>query len=177
MWSLKAKTEGTFGIPARIDPSCSNPPIRAILRAGSKSPLMTTEWCDSDPNMTIAILFQILWGAIHANPSANADTHLRGRFWPVKVDGYTVALKNIQRNRFCSQQSDHSLSVDQIGITEMSRLTLEELVLSRRIYNMDFDFANAIIYGETPVTMATANSSNNTATDNTVEFRFAHTES
>ncbi|PRQ33040.1 putative clostridium epsilon toxin ETX/ mosquitocidal toxin MTX2 [Rosa chinensis] len=53
-------------------------------------------------------------------------------------------------------------------------MRLEELVLSRKIYNVDFDLKNAITYSETPVTMAIANASNDTSAENTVEFKFAY---
>ncbi|PRQ53175.1 putative clostridium epsilon toxin ETX/ mosquitocidal toxin MTX2, Agglutinin [Rosa chinensis] len=100
-------------------------------------------------------------------------------FWPVKVDSNKVAFKS--NNKFCAQISDANatdgLKAAYTSIPTNSRFTLEELVLSRRIYNTDFDLKNAIIYGETPITMATANASNNTSVDNTVEFKFAYTES
>ncbi|KAM5581032.1 hypothetical protein ABKV19_010310 [Rosa sericea] len=103
-------------------------------------------------------------------------------FLPVKVDSTTVALKCLSNNRFCTRhtgsiQDGLSANETSTSISNSSRFRLEELVLSRRIYNTDFDLANAIIYGETPVTMATANASNNTSADNTVEFKFAYTES
>ncbi|PRQ53182.1 putative clostridium epsilon toxin ETX/ mosquitocidal toxin MTX2, Agglutinin [Rosa chinensis] len=108
-----------------------------------------------------------------------AATDTSTLFWPVKVDSNKVALKS--NNKFCAQISDangtDALNAVYISIPTNSRFTLEELVLSRRIYNTDFDLKNAIIYGETPVTMATANASNNTSADNTVEFKFAYTES
>ncbi|XP_062016825.1 uncharacterized protein LOC133733209 [Rosa rugosa] len=113
--------------------------------------------------------------------SAGNATDLTTLFCPVKVDTSTVALKSLSNDRFCSRYTDlgvtNGLNARLTSITVHSRMALEELVLSRIIYNADFDLANAIIYGETPVTMATANASNNTSADNTVEFKFAYTES
>ncbi|KAM5581029.1 hypothetical protein ABKV19_010307 [Rosa sericea] len=113
--------------------------------------------------------------------SAGNATDLTTLFWPVKVDTSTVALKSLSNDRFCSRYTDlgvtNGLNARLTSITVHSRMALEELVLSRTIYNTEFDLANAIIYGETPVTMATANASNNTSADNTVEFKFAYTES
>ncbi|PRQ53180.1 putative aerolysin, Agglutinin domain, aerolysin-like toxin, beta complex domain-containing protein [Rosa chinensis] len=103
-------------------------------------------------------------------------------FWPVKVDNSTVALKCLSNDKFCTRHTGYiqdGLNVNETSttISNLSRFRLEELVLSRRIYNTDFDLKNAIIYGETPVTMATANATNNTSVANTVEFKFAYTES
>ncbi|XP_062016838.1 uncharacterized protein LOC133733224 [Rosa rugosa] len=103
-------------------------------------------------------------------------------FWPVKVNNSTVALKCLSNDKFCTRHTGYiqdGLNVNETSttISNLSRFRLEELVLSRRIYNTDFDLKNAIIYGETPVTMATANATNNTSVDNTVEFKFAYTES
>ncbi|KAM5581047.1 hypothetical protein ABKV19_010320 [Rosa sericea] len=103
-------------------------------------------------------------------------------FLPVKVDTSTAALKCVSNDKFCAlHTSDIKDGLNapntSTSISNVSRFTLEELVLSRRIYNADFDLKNAIIYGETPVTMATANASNNTSAENTVEFKFVYKES
>lgn len=118
-------------------------------------------------------------GTIYSDPRVLA-TNAATFFSAVKVDSNTVALKSLINHIFCSQASGTNLltaPLTQTSIAANSRFRVEELVLSRRIYNMDFDFAGAIIYGETPVTMATANTSNNTSAENTVEFKFSHTES
>lgn len=101
---------------------------------------------------------------------------------PVKVSGNAIALRSLcDNNYYCAQYSDANgsdfLHACYGSIAADSRFILEELVLSRKIYNTDFDLKNAIIYGETPITMATANASNNTAKDNTAEFRFEYKDS
>ncbi|XP_050379953.1 uncharacterized protein LOC126797356 [Argentina anserina] len=109
-----------------------------------------------------------------------AGTNPSTFFWPVRLGGNTVALRSMSNDKYCAHISDANgtdLNAAYTTITDNSRFTLEELVLSRRIYNAEFDLKNAIIYGETPVTMATANARNNTSADNTVEFKFAYTES
>lgn len=99
-------------------------------------------------------------------------------FWPIKVDRNVIALRSFVNNAFCGRfGNDDSLFATHQTIAADSRLEMEELVLSRTIYNAHFDLANAVIYGETPVNMATANVSNNTSAENTVEFKFAYTES
>ncbi|PRQ34746.1 putative aerolysin, Agglutinin domain, aerolysin-like toxin, beta complex domain-containing protein [Rosa chinensis] len=112
--------------------------------------------------------------------SAN-DLTTHSNFWPVKVNNNTIALNSSTNNNFCSlialNSTTDCLNAAYSSIAPESHLVMEELVLSRSIYNADFDLANAIIYGETPVTMATANASNNTDAENTVEFKFAYVES
>ncbi|PRQ29243.1 putative clostridium epsilon toxin ETX/ mosquitocidal toxin MTX2, Agglutinin [Rosa chinensis] len=102
-------------------------------------------------------------------------------FLPIKVDTSAAALKCLGNDKFCALHTYEYDYTDGLNapdtstsISNLSRWGLEELVLSRRIYNADFDLKNAIIYGETPVTMATANASNNTSAENTVEFKFAY---
>jgi hypothetical protein len=109
------------------------------------------------------------------------NNNSRSHFRPVNVNNNTFALRNISSNNFCSQMALNNttdgLSAAYSSITSEARLMMEELVLSRAIYNADFDLANAIIYGETPVAMATANANNNTDAENTIEFKFTYTES
>lgn len=104
------------------------------------------------------------------------------QFWPIKIDANTVALKCLDNNKFCSRHTGDThdglnANHNTCSISNFSRLMLEELVLSRKIYNTKFDLDNAITYGETPVNMATANASNSTAADNTVEFKLTYSDS
>ncbi|KAK9940956.1 hypothetical protein M0R45_017588 [Rubus argutus] len=113
---------------------------------------------------------------IWANTTDTTDDQTT--FWPVKVDKNVIALLSFANNNFCGQIENNAyFNAAFPTISRESRLVLEELVLSRRIYNADFDLANAVIYGETPITMATANASNNTPVDNIVEFKFTYTQS
>ncbi|KAK9928821.1 hypothetical protein M0R45_025941 [Rubus argutus] len=92
---------------------------------------------------------------------------------------FEVSTDGHGRAEFLSRHTKtfYCLSAAYSSITSEARLMMEELVLLRAIYNADFDLANAIIYGETPVAMATANASNNTDAENTIEFKFTYTES
>ncbi|KAL6136705.1 hypothetical protein ACLB2K_062000 [Fragaria x ananassa] len=102
-------------------------------------------------------------------------------FSAVNVNSNTVALKSMSTDQFCAQ-TNHALGTDLLtapftSIAASTHLRLEELVLSRRIYETSFDLANAVIYGETPIIMASASASNNTSADNTVELKFEYKES
>ncbi|XP_004306048.1 PREDICTED: uncharacterized protein LOC101290690 [Fragaria vesca subsp. vesca] len=115
--------------------------------------------------------------------STGDTTDLDTKFWPVKFNNGAVALKSLGIDLFCCQYTlptwgvTDGLRALHASINIDAVLTLEELVHERRIYNTNFDLKNAIIYGETPLTMATANAINNTSKDNTVEFKFTYTES
>ncbi|KAL6139935.1 hypothetical protein ACLB2K_058236 [Fragaria x ananassa] len=115
--------------------------------------------------------------------STGDTTDLDTMFWPVKFNNSAVALKSLGIDLFCCQYTlptwgvTDGLRALHASINIDAVLTLEELVHERRIYNTNFDLENAIIYGETPLTMATANAINNTSEDNTVEFKFTYTES
>ncbi|KAK9940927.1 hypothetical protein M0R45_017560 [Rubus argutus] len=101
-------------------------------------------------------------------------------FLPIKVDRNVIALRSFANDNLCGPsefRNGNFLSATHSTVVRESRLVMEELVLSRSIYNTDFDLANAVIYGETPVNMATANISNNSSAENTAEFKFAYTES
>ncbi|KAL6135439.1 hypothetical protein ACLB2K_067667 [Fragaria x ananassa] len=102
-------------------------------------------------------------------------------FWAVKVNSNTVALRSISSNRFCAQTTN-ALGTDILTaafttLAASTRFTLEELVLSRRIYDTVFDLESATVYGETPIVMATASSTNNSAAEITVQLRLEYTES
>ncbi|KAL6139954.1 hypothetical protein ACLB2K_058255 [Fragaria x ananassa] len=97
-------------------------------------------------------------------------------FWAVKVNSNTVALRSISSNRFCAQTTN-ALGTDILTaafttLAASTRFTLEELVLSRRIYDTVFDLESATVYGETPIVMATASSTNNSAAEITVQLSF-----
>lgn len=114
------------------------------------------------------------------NPTATATTSQLTSFLPIKVDRNVTALRSFANDNFCGPSEFRTgifISAKHPTVVTPSRLVMEELVLSRSIYNADFDLANAVIYGETPVNMATANISNNSSTENTAEFKFAYTKS
>ncbi|KAK9927767.1 hypothetical protein M0R45_024934 [Rubus argutus] len=118
-----------------------------------------------------------IWSDVASGTNLTTNHNFR----PVKVNNNTIALISFGNNNFCSEialnNTANCLNAAYSSLAPESRLVMEELVLSRSIYNADFDLANAIIYGETPVVMATANASNNTDAENTVEFKFIYTES
>ncbi|KAF5942643.1 hypothetical protein HYC85_020285 [Camellia sinensis] len=90
--------------------------------------------------------------------SNNSDT----LFWPVKVDDNIIALRNLGSNNFCKRLTTEGktscLNAAVRTITKEARLQLDETVLSRKIYNVDFRLMDARIYNKSFLTMANGDS-------------------
>ncbi|KAE8646728.1 uncharacterized protein LOC116404640 [Cucumis sativus] len=82
-------------------------------------------------------------------------------FWPVQLgDGHGVALRNRGNNRFCKRLStegkNNCLNADAESINAEAMLQIEELVISRTIYDVNFRVLDARFYDETPMTMVSS---------------------
>ncbi|XP_022157618.1 uncharacterized protein LOC111024279 [Momordica charantia] len=80
-------------------------------------------------------------------------------FWPVRLNNSNgVALINRGNDRFCkrltTEGKDNCLNAAVTTITPEAKLEIEELVISRTIYDVNFRLMDARIYGESFVTMA-----------------------
>ncbi|XP_004306047.1 PREDICTED: uncharacterized protein LOC101315266 [Fragaria vesca subsp. vesca] len=113
--------------------------------------------------------------------SAGDATDLSTWFWPIKLNSSTLAIKSLNNGKFGQQYTAGGITYGFRAVNpttnDWTRFTLEELVLSRRIYNTDFDLKNAIIYGETPLTMANGDATNDTSADNTLAIKLTYRES
>ncbi|KAL6135457.1 hypothetical protein ACLB2K_067685 [Fragaria x ananassa] len=113
--------------------------------------------------------------------SAGDSTDLSTWFWPIKLNSSTLAIKSLNNGKFGQQYTAGGITYGFIAVNpttnDWTRFTLEELVLSTRIYNADFDLKNAIIYGETPLTMASGDATNDTSADNTLQIKLTYRES
>ncbi|KAG6428951.1 hypothetical protein SASPL_106990 [Salvia splendens] len=87
---------------------------------------------------------------------SNRDTH----FWPVKVDDNTIALRNAGNGQYCKRLTDEgktSMLNAAVGtITKEARLVVQELVSSRKIYNVRYRMDNARIFDEMPYLAGTS---------------------
>ncbi|KAF5202182.1 hypothetical protein FRX31_008229 [Thalictrum thalictroides] len=85
-------------------------------------------------------------------------------FWPVKVGDDVVALRNLGNNNYCKRFSDSDgmdcLNAGTNTIETYAELVVEELVVSRNIYNIKFNLSNARIYNESLVNLVTGGASN-----------------
>lgn len=86
-------------------------------------------------------------------------------------DGYSFALQNVGNNNYCKRLSydhrDSCLNAALPTITKEAQLRLEEAVLSRKIYGVEYHVMDAKIHGSKVLTMATAQAVNRASTGNT----------
>ncbi|KAI8004107.1 hypothetical protein LOK49_LG08G01481 [Camellia lanceoleosa] len=118
-----------------------------------------------------------IWADSDDTTSDNPDTV----FWPIKVANNVVALRNLGNNVFCKRLTADNktdcLNAAVCTIAKSARLEVEELVISRSIYNVEFRLNDARIYDQSIVTMATGGEViNRTETHDTVDVKLAYTE-
>ncbi|CAI0434849.1 unnamed protein product [Linum tenue] len=117
-----------------------------------------------------------IWGDSSDSTAGNADT----LFWPVKVGKSVVALRNYGNNYFCKRlTTEGKTSCLNAGVSTISKeaqIGVEELVISRSIYDVDFRLMDARIYDQSIVTMATGVASNGTSNPNTAKVKLSYTD-
>lgn len=105
-------------------------------------------------------------------------------FLPVRVADNVIALRSLFNNNFCTRfnradatNRPDTLNANSLTIIPEAHLELEELVLERSIYDVNFRLMDARIYSESILTMATGEAANATREPNVVELRFSFVES
>ncbi|KAG5547080.1 hypothetical protein RHGRI_012944 [Rhododendron griersonianum] len=96
-------------------------------------------------------------------------------FSPVKVGDNVIALRNLGSNNFCMRK-DSYLKAGVDTISNEARLVVEELVVSREIYNVKFHLMDARIYNRNIITMVTKTATNDTQESNTATLKFSRKE-
>ncbi|KAL5204913.1 hypothetical protein ABZP36_009784 [Zizania latifolia] len=116
-----------------------------------------------------------IWADSTDTSNSNIDTLFRA----IKIGDY-FALQNLGNNYFCKRLTlDGNTSCLNAGtktITTEAKLMLEEAVISRKIYNVDFDLSNSRIYGNQVLTMSKATAVNRTTENNTAKLTLAYKE-
>ncbi|KAI9114191.1 hypothetical protein K1719_014841 [Acacia pycnantha] len=117
-----------------------------------------------------------IWADSDDTTNNNSDT----LFWPIKVDNNVVALRNLGNNNFCerltAENNTDCLNAGVSTISKEARIEVEELVISREIYNVNFRLLDARIYNQTGITMATNVAVNRTQEDNIEEVELSYIE-
>lgn len=103
-------------------------------------------------------------------------------FWPVRIQDNVIALRNLGNNNFCggltTEYKTNCLNAAYRNICKESKLVVEELVLSRNIYNINFRLSDSRIYNEQVIEMDTAVAVNNSPNrDSTISLSFAEKDS
>ncbi|PRQ56490.1 putative aerolysin, Agglutinin domain, aerolysin-like toxin, beta complex domain-containing protein [Rosa chinensis] len=103
-------------------------------------------------------------------------------FWPVKIQDNVIALRNLGNKNFCggltTEYKTNCLNAAYPNICKQSKLVVEELVLSRNIYNINFRLSDSRIYHEQVIEMDTALAVNDSPNrDSTISLKFAEKDS
>ncbi|KAE8712292.1 hypothetical protein F3Y22_tig00110258pilonHSYRG00103 [Hibiscus syriacus] len=116
------------------------------------------------------------WILAQSDDTSSRDTLFRS----VKVDGQTIALINLDNNRFCKRLTarggSNSLNADIVSVDVESRLTVEEAVLKREIYGVNYSIENARVYDETILVVAKTSASNYTQEPSTLQVDLSYTD-
>ncbi|KAM1778300.1 hypothetical protein ACFX1S_040022 [Malus domestica] len=108
----------------------------------------------------------------------NNENNMDMLFWPVKLDGKFLALRNLGNNLFCKRLTTegkyHCLNAAVPTITQEARLEVEEVVVSRSIYNVNYRVLDARIYNQSVVSMTAGDAFNRTEEQNTVEVKLSY---
>ncbi|XP_050387261.1 uncharacterized protein LOC126803507 [Argentina anserina] len=103
-------------------------------------------------------------------------------FWPIRIQDNVIALRNLGNNNFCggltTEYKTNCLNAAYPNISKQSKLVVEELVLSRNIYNINYRLSDSRIYHENLIEMDTALAANDSPNrDSTISLRFAVNDS
>ncbi|XP_050232762.1 uncharacterized protein LOC126681288 [Mercurialis annua] len=104
-------------------------------------------------------------------------------FWPVKVGGRIIALRSAGNDRICRSLTQGNmtdcLTAQATGLISQSRLTVSELVMGRRIYDVVYHMDNARIYGHRAVVTGSGRSTNSGTEEatQTISISFTDTSS
>ncbi|CAL1383678.1 unnamed protein product [Linum trigynum] len=100
-------------------------------------------------------------------------------FWPVKVGKSAIALRNYNNSYFCKRLTTEGkpscLNAGVSTISKEAQIGVEELVISRSIYDVDFCLMDARIYDQSVITMATGVTSNMSSNPNMVRAQLSYT--
>ncbi|KAM7473270.1 hypothetical protein LguiB_020513 [Lonicera macranthoides] len=118
-----------------------------------------------------------IWADTKDSSSNNPDT----LFWPVKIDNNNaVALRNLGNNRYCerltTEGKTNCLNAAVSTISKEARMMVEELVLSRDIYNVNYRPLESRIYNERVIVMANGHAVNRSQQPTTVDIKLTYKE-
>ncbi|TYJ44826.1 hypothetical protein E1A91_A02G011300v1 [Gossypium mustelinum] len=107
------------------------------------------------------------------NKCKDKDTHFRA----FKVDGKTIALRNVGNEKFCDlKETTGDLAATVPSITKETYLCVLDPVLSRTIYNLRYDTENARVYNEKVLVVAQNSATNRTTQAKTLDVKLSYNE-
>ncbi|KAG8090119.1 hypothetical protein GUJ93_ZPchr0011g27858 [Zizania palustris] len=116
---------------------------------------------------------------IWPDSSDTSNNNIDTLFKVIKIDDY-FAIQNMGNNYFCKRLTadgkDSCLNAGTATITTEAKLILEEPIISRQVYNVDYDLSNSRIYGTTVLTMSTATGVNRGTVSDTAKLTLSYKE-
>ncbi|PQQ08910.1 uncharacterized protein Pyn_36423 [Prunus yedoensis var. nudiflora] len=117
------------------------------------------------------------WILVNSNLDGN-ENNMDMLFWPIKLDDNKVVLRNLGNHNFCVRSNANGffncLNAAEPCITKEARMEVEELVVSRSIYDVNFRLLDSRIYSQRVVTMATGEAINQTQEQNTIDLKLSY---
>ncbi|CAL1377477.1 unnamed protein product [Linum trigynum] len=117
---------------------------------------------------------------IYAERRDNPDNNPSTLLWPVKLDKNVIALRHQVNNMFCRRDASTEqglfLEAGVPTITHEARLQVEEQVLSREIYDVQYRLLDARIYNQKIITAATEDTTNDSPNPVTNTLTLTHTD-
>ncbi|XVF31371.1 hypothetical protein REPUB_Repub16aG0140100 [Reevesia pubescens] len=118
-----------------------------------------------------------IWADSNESRSNNKDTLFRS----VKFDNQTIGLLNLGNNYFCKRFTIEGktsyLNASIPSITKKAQLRVEELVLTRTIYNVKYNLDDSRIYNEATLILARNSASNYTREPFALDVKLSYTNS
>ncbi|KAK8548381.1 hypothetical protein V6N13_054810 [Hibiscus sabdariffa] len=116
---------------------------------------------------------------IRADSSDTSSNNKNTLFRPVRVDSNTIALMNLGNNYFCKRLSadnkTNHLNAAQPSVTNEAKLTVEEPVMTRDVYDVKYNLDYARVYDESVLIVAKSAASNQTQEASTLDVKLSYT--
>lgn len=101
-------------------------------------------------------------------------------FRPFKVDNHTIGLINLGNNNFCkrltTEGKTNCLNASVPSVTREARLTVEEPVMTREIYDVRYILDYSRIYDERIIVASRSSATNRTQQTATLDVKLSYTE-
>ncbi|KAK8648082.1 hypothetical protein V6N13_128844 [Hibiscus sabdariffa] len=112
-----------------------------------------------------------MWADSDDTTADNVDTLFR----PVRIDGNKIALISLSNNKFCQRLitngDNNALAPVATSATKQTHITVEEAVLTRQIYDVQYNLDNARVYGHQVLVLAQNSATNFTNQPSNMEVK------
>ncbi|KAK4254440.1 hypothetical protein QN277_009824 [Acacia crassicarpa] len=115
---------------------------------------------------------------IYADSNDTTNNNSNTLFWPKKVGNNVIALCNLGNKNFCKRLATmcniNSRNAGVSTISKEAQMEVEELVISREIYNVNFRLSDSRIHSQNVLTIATQDAINVTPIPKNVKLKFSY---